>query len=253
MDSMRGILAEMQKEEMALLGERMKQAESLESRTKTVLVAGGIICAALAFLFANLLAGAITKPLGKAVEAANRIAEGDLAVNLDSDSADESGQLLAALRGMTGRIKALVDDANMLSHAAVEGKLATRADASKHQGDFQRIVEGVNQTLDSVIGPLNVAAEYVDRIAKGDMPPRITEEYRGDFNEIKINLNQLILALENITAAAKEVAAGDLTVKLTERSANDQLMRSLSSMVAKLSEVVTDVKGARLCPRRCRR
>ena len=36
------------------------------------------------------------------------------------------------------------------------------------------------------------SAEYIDRISKGDTPPKITEEYRGDFNEIKNNLNALI-------------------------------------------------------------
>ena len=40
----------------------------------------------------------------------------------------------------------------------------------KHQGDFRKIVEGVNETLDAVIGPLNVAAEYVDRISQGRHP-----------------------------------------------------------------------------------
>ena len=244
MDSMRVVLDEMQKEEMALLSDRMKTATALESRTKIILIAGGLLCAILSLLFANMLAKAITKPLGKAVDAANRIAEGDLTSNLDSDSKDESGQLLTALREMTQRIKALVADANMLSQSAVEGKLATRADAGKHQGDFQRIVQGVNQTLDAVIGPLNVAAEYVNRISKGDMPPQITEEYRGDFNAVKANLNQLIQAMNTITAAAKEVAGGNLTVTLSERSANDELMRSLSNMVAKLSEVVNDVKTA---------
>ena len=64
-------------------------------------------------------------------------------------------------------VNALVSDANMLTKAAVEGKLATRADASKHQGDFQKIVAGVNNTLDAVIGPLNVTAKYVDDISKG--------------------------------------------------------------------------------------
>ena len=87
-------------------------------------------------------------------------------------------------------MNALVADAAMLSKAAVEGKLATRADASKHQGDFRKIVQGVNDTLDAVIGPLNVAAEYVDRISKGDIPAKITDNYNGDFNEIKNNLNQ---------------------------------------------------------------
>ncbi|MEZ5335786.1 MAG: hypothetical protein R2741_11390 [Methanolobus sp.] len=52
----------------------------------------------------------------------------------------------------------------MLAEAAVEGKLDVRADASQHFGDYKRIVDGVNNTLDSVIGPLNVAVEYVDRI-----------------------------------------------------------------------------------------
>ncbi|WP_129124886.1 methyl-accepting chemotaxis protein [Geomonas oryzae] len=244
MDAMRVVLADMQKEEMSLLAVRMKDAEALEARTKAILVGGGILCAVLAFIFATMVANAITKPLGRALDAANKIASGNLNVNLDADSEDESGQLLAALKGMTERIQALVDDAKALSQAAVEGKLGTRADAGRHEGDFRRIVEGVNQTLDAVIGPLQVAAEYVDRIAKGDMPAPIREDYRGDFNQIKENLNQLIAAISAITSAAKEVAGGNLTVQLEERSANDELMRSLSSMVSKLSAVVTDVKEA---------
>src|ERR1039458_6552583 len=88
-------------------------------------------------------------------------------------------------------------DAGLLVKAAGEGKLATRADATKHQGEYRKIVEGVNQTLDAVIKPLNVSAEYVDRISKGDIPPKITDSYNGDFNEIKNNLNNCI---DNITA-----------------------------------------------------
>ena len=102
-----------------------------------------------------------------------------------------------------GTLKALIVDTDALVKAAVEGKLATRADAAKHQGDFRKIVEGVNKTLDAVIGPLNVSAEYVDRISKGDIPPKITDTYKGDFNEIKNNLNNCI---ENIQALVAETA-----------------------------------------------
>lgn len=45
----------------------------------------------------------------------------------------------------------------MLAKAAIEGRLGTRADTSKHQGDFRKIVEGVNGTLDSVILPVKEA------------------------------------------------------------------------------------------------
>ena len=89
-------------------------------------------------------------------------------------------------------IKNLVADAGMLSEAAVKGALDTRADPSKHSGDFRKIVSGVNDTLDAVIGPLNVAAEYVERISRGDIPEMITDTYNGDFNEIKNNLNTCI-------------------------------------------------------------
>jgi NADH:ubiquinone oxidoreductase subunit B-like Fe-S oxidoreductase len=44
-------------------------------------------------------------------------------------------------------VNALVADAAMLAKAAVDGKLATRADASKHQGDFRAIVQGVDHVV----------------------------------------------------------------------------------------------------------
>ena len=128
------------------------------------------------------------------------------------------------------------------SKAAVDGKLATRADASKHQGDFRKIVQGVNDTLDAVIGPLNVAANYVDRISKGDIPPQITDTYNGDFNLIKNNLNTLVAAMNDITAAAEEVANGNLTVELRERSPQDKLMQALSAMVSGLTRTVSDIR-----------
>jgi methyl-accepting chemotaxis protein len=103
-------------------------------------------------------------------------------------------------------VNALVADAAMLSNAAVEGRLETRADASHHQGDFRKIVEGVNETLDAVIGPLNVAAQYVDDISKGNIPAKITDHYNGDFNNIKNNLNTCIEAVNTLVDDAAMLA-----------------------------------------------
>jgi methyl-accepting chemotaxis protein len=115
-------------------------------------------------------------------------------------------------------LKALIVDANILAKAAVEGKLSTRADASKHQGDFRKIVQGVNDTLNAVIGPLNVAAEYVDRISKGDIPAKITDNYNGDFNEIKNNLNRCIDAVNALVADAGVLAKAAVEGKLATRA-----------------------------------
>jgi len=90
-----------------------------------------------------------------------------------------------------------------LVEAAREGRLAERGRADQFEGNYRELVEGINALLDSLIKPLNVAAEYVDRISKGDLPPKITEEWRGDFNEIKNNLNNCI---GNITALVEDAA-----------------------------------------------
>jgi methyl-accepting chemotaxis protein len=139
-------------------------------------------------------------------------------------------------------LRGLISDMDELASAAREGKLATRADAAKHGGDFRRIVDGVNQTLDAVIGPLNVAAHYVDRISKGDTPAKISDTYNGDFNAIKLNLNALIESMESITAAAESISRGDLTVQIRERSGQDKLMQALGAMVGGLIKVVVEIK-----------
>uniref|UniRef100_C6E2Z6 Methyl-accepting chemotaxis sensory transducer n=1 Tax=Geobacter sp. (strain M21) TaxID=443144 RepID=C6E2Z6_GEOSM len=203
-------------------------------------VAGALLAIALGLLISR----SITRPINACVNAANQIAAGNTDVALDTSNTDETGVLQGAMQRMVQAINALIGDVNLLAEAAIGGKLTTRANIERHQGDFQKIVVGVNDTLEAVVAPLKMAAGYVDSISKGDTPPRITAEYRGDFNEIKNNLNTLIQATDNITTAAKEVADGNLTVTITERGANDELMRSLANMVARLSEVVNDVKGA---------
>ena len=171
-----------------------------------------------------------------------KIANGDLTANMTKASNDD--QIHEWLVILKNNINALVLDAKMLATSAVAGQLATRADATKHQGDFRAIIQGVNDTLDAVIGPLNVAAEYVDRISKGDMPEIIIDNYNGDFNLIKNNLNVLINALNEITDKAKLVANGDLTISLEKRSVNDELMQSLTEMVKSTAKIIEDFKTA---------
>ena len=155
-------------------------------------------------------------------------------------------------------INAMMSDAMMLSQAAVEGKLATRADASKHQGDYRKVVEGVNSTLDAVIGPLNVAAKYVDDISQGLLEAsevlqamaandytrrvahsnkrlKITDAYNGDFNTIKNNLNACIAALAEVGQATNKTA-DTLQSSMKSIAQNAQALSSSSQQLAATSQ-----------------
>jgi methyl-accepting chemotaxis protein len=149
----------------------------------------------------NLTLDNVIKPLNVSAEYVDRISKGDIPPKITDTYNGDFNEIKNNLNNCIDAVSRLVADAGILVKAAVEGKLATRADATMHQGDYRKIVEGVNQTLDAVIGPLNVSAEYVDRISKGDIPPKITDKYNGDFNEIKNNLNNCI---DNINALVAE-------------------------------------------------
>ena len=165
----------------------------------------------------NNVLDTIISPLNMAAEYIDRISKGDTPPQITETYYGDFNEIKNNINQCIVSLVLLSDDANMLTQAAAEGKLAVRADSSRHHGNFRKIIEGVNGTLDAVIGPLNVAAEYVDRISKGDIPPKVTENYNGDFNEIKINLNQCIEGLGGLVEANKvmqKMAVNDLTIKV---------------------------------------
>jgi methyl-accepting chemotaxis protein len=156
----------------------------------------------------------------------------------------ENDKLVPSMILMIVSIKRLIDDATMLSKSAVEGNLTVRADSTKHKGGYREIIEGVNETLDAVIQPLNVTAEYLSQISKGNNPDFIKDHYNGDFNAIITNLNHLIQANLDIIEKAKLVASGDLTVDLKKRSDKDDLMQSITDMVKSTANIISEFKSA---------
>jgi len=151
----------------------------------------------------NATLDAVIGPLNVAADYVDRISRGTIPPKITDQYNGDFNLIRNNLNAAIDNVNALITDAALLAQAAREGKLATRADVTRHQGDYRKIVEGVNATLDAVIGPLNVAADYVDRIARGDIPPVITDAYNGDFNTLKNNLN---LAIRNINALIDDAA-----------------------------------------------
>lgn len=138
---------------------------------------------------------------------------------------DEIGKLSETVNGMIDQVKgaiasydvcrdsirAMVDDSASLAQAAVDGRLQTRADASRHQGDYRKIVEGVNNTLDAVIHPIDEAAAALDRVAQRDFTVQVVGDYRGDHAKIKNSLNTAVSevrsALQTLGQSAHALAA----------------------------------------------
>ena len=230
-----------------------KQSDEQESVNASVMLMIILSCAAvaLAILLGIFISRAISKPIRHINDVAKQLANGDTDIKRTNyNSKDEVGQLLDSFRDILAAIQALVEDANMLTEAAVAGKLSTRADANRHKGDYQKIIQGVNNTLDAVIEPVNEASAVLGEMAKGNLGVNVTGDYKGDHAEIKDALNDTINAINGyiteISNVLGKMAGGNLDVMITAEYRGDfiKLKDSINHIALSLNEVMSDINLA---------
>ncbi|NMB80152.1 MAG: HAMP domain-containing protein [Methanomicrobiales archaeon] len=161
-----------------------------------------------------------------------KIADGDLSVDVPvMDAKDEIGP---ALRTTIDTLRSLVAEANMLSRAAVDGQLSTRGNTDKFRGGYREIVSGVNQTLDSVVAPVNEAMRVSEQYAKGNFQARVSEDLvvKGDFVKFKDALNNIGIQVSKALQTVNQ-QVGDLAASAEEANASVEEVSAGSAQVAK--------------------
>ncbi len=165
----------------------------------------------------NKILDAVIDPLNEAARYVELIAQGNIPDKITAEYRGDFNALKNNLNQCIDAVNRLIEDTNYLSEEAVNGHLSSRAEVDHHQGDFKKIVAGINATLDAVINPLNTTAKYVENISQGIIPEKISDQYNGDFNALKNNLNQCIEAVNALirdtsllSSSAKE---GHLSVR----------------------------------------
>jgi methyl-accepting chemotaxis protein len=182
-------------------------------------------------------------PIDEATRILAQISNGKIDEQITATYQGDHEKIKNAVNNVATVIQMLENMLGRLTTAVKEGRLTERGKPELMKGAYAEIVRGVNAILDVTISPLNTAARNIELISKGDIPPLNTDTYLGDFNTIKNNMNALIVAMNQITEAAEQIANGNLTVELKERSEKDKLMHALRGMVDGLTQTVTDIRS----------
>ena len=165
----------------------------------------------------NQTLDAVIEPLELSSNYFQRISQGDIPDRIIDEVNGDYNTIKNHLNTCVDAINAMVNDVNLLVEAGVQGELETRADATKHQGDYQLIIIGMNNILDAVVGPFKMVAENIESIGKGDIPEKITDEYQGEYNHIKNNINACIDGLGGLIEAKTvlyQLSINDFTTKI---------------------------------------
>ncbi|OGW41856.1 MAG: hypothetical protein A2010_13585 [Nitrospirae bacterium GWD2_57_9] len=127
----KGLILELEKEHQATFA-RTKENEIAGLQKNRTIQIGTFLVAAVASLFlAFLIASSITRPLNEGVEAATRLAQGDLTVEVRVASADETGKLMAAMKSMVEKFSTVVVGVKTVSDNVASGSQQLSAGAEQ--------------------------------------------------------------------------------------------------------------------------
>ena len=131
-------------------------------------------------------------------------------------------------------LKALNEDAQTLARAAREGKVAVRADADRHKGDYRKIVEGMNETLDMIVEPITTVKTASDAINTA------AKEIAQGNQDLSRRTEDQAASLER-TAASMDTLSGTVKQNADNAKQANQLAAAASSVAIKGGEAVAQV------------
>ncbi|ENG2601397.1 methyl-accepting chemotaxis protein [Pseudomonas aeruginosa] len=209
--------------------EAQQQAMLHSLRTNSLLIVGAAVLALLVGLGAAFgISLLIVRPLRQAMGVAQRIAEGDLAVRVDSERRDEVGQLMAAMRAMTGSLRGIV---SQLQDGV--GRIAGASEALSGVTTRTRLgIDSQRAETEQVATAMNQMAATVHEVAHN------AEEAAGaaESADGKVSVGQEVVrqTLERIERLAEAVRAATASVEAL--SADSQRIGSVLDVIKSVAE-----------------
>ena len=211
--------------------------------------------AALAESVNNIVAGHIDSN-EKAMAVVKAFGEGNFDAPLETFPGKKA-EINTTIEQVRSNLKALNEDAQMLADAAREGKVSIRADASRHLGDYRKIVEGMNETLDMIVDPITtakVASETINTAAKeiaqgnADLSRR-TEDQAASLEKTTASMDELSSTVKQNADNAKEAnrlaqTASEVAQKGGELVAGVvHTMSDINESAQKIEDIITVIDG----------
>jgi methyl-accepting chemotaxis protein len=161
-----------------------------------------------------------------------KLANGDMTAAMDKASSED--QIHEWLMLLRNNINGLADDVSTLAQASAGGRLGVRAEATRHRGEFRKIVEGFNKTLDIVVEPLKIAASQASALASS------AEELTAVSNQMASNAEETATQANVVSAASEEVSKNVTVVS----SGSEQMQTSIREISKSANESAKVAKAA---------
>ncbi len=221
-----------------------KSANALVASTAVLIAVVTLISLALAILTGLWIIRNLMKQLGGepdyAADAVGKIAAGDLTAELALKPGDTSS-LLYSLKTMQDSLRAIVAEIQAIVQAAVQGDFSRKMDMNGKAGYTKTLSELLNQLSNTVDDAFKDTIRVADALAAGDLSQKITKDYSGAYNQVKVSVNTTADALTRIVTEIQQLVEaatkGDFNIKM-DMAGKQGYTKTLSDLLNLLSNTV---------------
>jgi signal transduction histidine kinase/methyl-accepting chemotaxis protein/ActR/RegA family two-component response regulator len=113
------------------------------------------------FVFSFYFARSIAKSIERLMRSANDMAVGNTMIQISTGSDGEIGNLEQSFENVSNSISNLINDTNSILRSAIKGNFSKRANLNDYKGDYLKIINGINHTMDTICQHLDIMADSI--------------------------------------------------------------------------------------------
>ncbi|WP_239691502.1 methyl-accepting chemotaxis protein [Hymenobacter lapidarius] len=205
----------------------------------------------------NNMASNLTSQVRDIANVATAVAKGDLSQKVTVDVKGELLQLKQNLNQMVDSLNLFAGEVTRVAQeVGTEGRLGGQASVPSVAGVWKDLTDNVNYMASNLTSQIRDIANVATAVAKGDLTQTVTVDVKGEFLQLKQNINQMVASLNlfagEVTRVAQEVGTegklgGQASVpnvagvwKALTDNVND-MAAALTSQVRDIANVATAV------------
>lgn len=182
-------------------------------------------------------------------DAVKKVAAGDtsrLEEAVKTGKRSENDEMTPSLIAMMSSIDNLIAEVSRLTKESVGGNfIHARGDASRFEGGFRQIIEGLNETLDAISDPISDLLVMLKKMEVNDFTFTVTKEYVGDYRTMINSLEEVHSGMLKIQDTFEKISRGDIgnndVIKsIGRQSEEDRLIPAMIQMMDVIRSLIDE-------------
>ena len=192
---------------------------SAQNTALLILTILGIASVAISVFFGVYITRGISRPVQELENAAEKMAKGELKVDIQYQSKDELGNLAASMRDMVKKIAYYMDSISGMMAQLAQGNCDVKH-AEDFEGDFRPVQLSIRQLVDNLNETLSQINQSAEQVSSG------AEQVSGGAQELSQGATEQASSIEQLAASINEISSQVQNNASNAREANEKALQT---------------------------